>query len=74
VQPPEVALKNEATKTGLVKLDWQTVSTPQDLTPNFLPGVLYSNFDVVCRNAECCSRAVSYVEGTGTGRVGTLKN
>ena len=36
--------------------------------------LLYPDYDVGCRNAECCSRAVGYVEGTGTGRVGTLKN
>jgi len=72
VQPPEMAVKNEATKTGSVKLDWQTVYTPH-LTPNFLFDVLYPDDDV-CRNVECCSRAVGYVEGTGTRLVGTLKN
>jgi hypothetical protein len=36
--------------------------------------LLYPDYDVVCRYAECCSRAVGYVEGTGTGRVGTLRN
>jgi hypothetical protein len=73
VQPPEVAVKNEATKTGSVKLDWQTVSTPKDLRPSFLPVVLYPDNDV-CRNAECCSRAVGYVEGTCTGLFRTLNN
>ena len=74
MQPPEVAVKNEATKTGSVKLDWQTVSTPQDLAPNFLPDMLYPDYDVVCRTPSLSSRAVGYIEGTGTGRVGTLKN
>ena len=66
-------VKSEATKTGSVKLDWQTVSHPKIWHQIFLPDVLYPDYNVGCRNAECCSRAVCYVEGTGTGRVGTLK-
>ena len=36
--------------------------------------LLYPDYDVVCRYAECCSQAVGYVKGKGTGRVGTLRN
>jgi len=36
--------------------------------------LLYPDYDDVCRYAECCSQAVGYVEGTGTGHVGTLRN